>query len=181
MIFLRPDIFVLITTVIILTALILFEKKHWLPHFGIAMETSTVWNLISASQYGYNQEFFSIGSVSIFPLFAWTIGLFLIYLIYNALYKRGISSRFSFKGFPQQFLLYIALYWPILLAAETIGYHAFNIKNGAAAQYPGLPFCNCLHAPLWMQIAYLALGPIYFLLIHFTLDRTFEPAKTHGR
>jgi hypothetical protein len=42
----------------------------------------------------------------------------------------------------------------------------FNIQNVATASYPGLPICDCIHAAPWMQFAYFAMGPIYYLLIH---------------
>jgi len=162
MIFLRPDILVLILTAIILSTLVLTNKKQWLPYLGVALTISVIWNLFASSQYGYNQTFLSIGPISIFPLLAWMIGLFSLHILYIS-----ILPRTSFEGFTKQLLFYIALYWPILLIAETIGYHSLNIKNSAAAQYPGLPFCDCLHAPLWMQIAYLMIGPAYFLCVSF--------------
>lgn len=173
-IFLRPDIFIFIVTTILLAGLIVSDNKQWLPHLGLAMGISLVWNVIAVNEYGYNQAFYSIGPISIFPLFAWTIGLFLIHIIYTA-----VSTRLSFEGFLKQLLLYIALYWPILLTAETIGYYTFNIRNEAAAQYAGLPFCDCLHAPTWMQASYLLIGPIYFFLIYFASKRTPELAQPH--
>ena len=70
MIFLRPDILVLILTAIILSTLVLTNKKQWLPYLGVALTISVIWNLFASSQYGYNQTFLSIGPISIFARLA---------------------------------------------------------------------------------------------------------------
>ena len=115
--------------------------------------------LIANNQYGYNRNVMTIFGLSSFPLFAWACGLFAAYLIYS-----HWEHKFKFVNFIKKTLLFIAFYWPLLISIETIAYHVFNIKNLSAAAYAGLPICDCIHAPLWMQISYLALGPLYFII-----------------
>ena len=43
-----------------------------------------------------------------------------------------------------------------------MGYYLFNIHNIATSQFPGLPICNCIHAPTWMKIVYFSMGPVYY-------------------
>ncbi len=107
--------------------------------------------------YGYNKKFPKIFGLSAFPLIAWTIALFItatIFFILLTYYVKTIAI-----------ILMILIYWILLIIAEYVGYHVFSIHNEAAAKYPGLPFINCLHAPLWMKIVYFSLGPIMILLI----------------
>ena len=58
------------------------------------------------------------------------------------------------------------MFWFGLLGIETISYHILEIRNLATANYKGLPICNCVHAPLWMQISYFIIGPLYFLVLN---------------
>lgn len=111
--------------------------------------------------YNYNKKFPQIFGLSIFPLFGWSIGLFVLALIYDML----------MKFFPKTMtiIIVIPLYWILLIVAEYVGYHVFSVHNESAAKYPPLPFINCLHAPTWMKIVYFSLGPImiFFLAILF--------------
>ena len=64
------------------------------------------------------------------------------------------------------------IFWALLILAEVLGYHVFEIRNAATGMYPGLPICDCIHAPPWMQAVYFALGPLYYgLLKMFKLER----------
>ncbi|MFP4403592.1 MAG: hypothetical protein ACOC3X_01485 [Nanoarchaeota archaeon] len=105
--------------------------------------------------YLYNQEFISIFKISIFPLFAWTCGMFLLYNLYHRTIK--------IKNEILKFFLFVLIYSIFLIIVETIGYHLLDIKNDLTTIYPGISFCNCIHAPRWMQISYFLLGPIYYL------------------
>jgi hypothetical protein len=115
--------------------------------------------LIAKNQYHYNIAVMSIYGISIFPLFAWALGLFSVYMIYLYL-EMVLKIHETIK----KVILFIILYWSILISTETIAYHIFNIKNMATKMYAGLPICNCIHAPKWMQISYLLLGIIYFTI-----------------
>ena len=135
---------------------LLFTKNKKFYDLMISSALSLVWLFISKSQYGYNQNFTSLANINLFPLFAWATGLFLVYHLY--------PLKKNSKNFIEKFLLFIIFYGIILIIAETIGYYVFNIHNIATAMYNGLPICNCLHAPLWMQISYFALGPIFYII-----------------
>jgi hypothetical protein len=37
-----------------------------------------------------------------------------------------------------------------------------STASRATFGYPGLPLCDCIHAPRWVQVTYLSMGPIYF-------------------
>ncbi len=96
------------------------------------------------------------------PLFAWTLGLFALYVIYS--YNR---KALKLKGFFKSFFLFVMVYWVLLLVMETIAFHWIGIKNIATGRYDGLPVCNCIHAPIFMKVAYFSLGIIYFFIIDF--------------
>jgi len=125
---------------------------------GIATLISIVWVFLIKDFYGYNTSFQTLAGLNIFPLFAWAVGLFGAYSLFQV-YMVKHDWKLIYK-----FLLFTAFYWIVLIAAETIMYHVFNFQNIATGIYSGLPICNCLHAPLFMQIGYFAIGPIYFLI-----------------
>tara|TARA_Y100000310_G_scaffold221415_1_gene222985 strand:- start:1629 stop:2297 length:669 start_codon:yes stop_codon:yes gene_type:complete len=155
----RPDAIVIIGYFILFPYLLITKRKNAFLHLCIASIVALIWTIIASKQYGYNQEMWMFLGLNTFPLFAWASGLFTIYLIYS-----HWEHKLKFKTPVKKLLLFIALYWPMLLILETVGYHYFNIQNVATAIYAGLPLCNCMYAPLWMQISYFALGPIYFIV-----------------
>ena len=59
----------------------------------------------------------------------------------------------------------VVSYAVAVVIAETVGYHLLGIHNIGTSQYVGLPLCDCLHAPIWMQIGYFSLGPLHWLLV----------------
>lgn len=154
---LRPDIVMMVVYFSLYPYLFLTKRKKAINHLLIASVVSLGWMLIANSQYKYNQKMFLIFSLNSYPLFTWAVGLFAAYLIYS--HWEPIIKKHSLI---KKMLLFVAFYWSLLIIAETLAYHGFNIKNLATASYAGLPFCNCIHAPIWMQISYLMLGPIYF-------------------
>lgn len=130
-------------------------------YFLLSLILSLLWMIIARDHYTYNHKFTSFMGISLFPLLGWTIGLFIVYAMFRYLYH---SEK---KGYLVQLLLFSIFYWSLLIAAETIGYHFLNIKNLAAASYAGLPICDCLHAAIWMKIAYFLMGPIFFVICSF--------------
>ncbi len=126
------------------------------------------WMIIARDNYSYGFGFTSVAGINLYPLFAWTIGLFLLYIIHS--YYIGKLKK---QTFAKKLGLFVLLYWPLLIAFEAIAYHIFNIKNLATAAYPGLPLCGCLHAPLWMQIGYFTVGIVFFLLCYFLMNIVF--------
>lgn len=152
-----PDYVVIAAYFLIIPYLIFTERKLLFYHFMISSAVALIWMLIAKNEYGYNQDFLTLAGINLFPLFALSAGLFAIYVIYSH-YEHILKEQ----GFVRKSLLFLAFYFPFLISVETIAYHLFNIHNVAAASYAGLPICDCIHAPRWMQASYFALGPIFF-------------------
>jgi hypothetical protein len=144
----------------IVSFLYLAISKRWKAFYYLAMASflSVVWVYVANSQYGYNSEMLKVFGLNSYPLFAWAIGLFIFVNIYFFL-----ENVFEFHGIIRKLLLFVGLYWSLLIFGETVWYHVFDVHNVATAMYPGLPICDCLHAPLWMQVSYFMMGPVYFV------------------
>ena len=157
--------------------LLLTERKILLYHFLVSSLIAIGWMLIAKKEYGYNYDFITVAGINFYPLFAWAVGMFAIYIIYSH-YEHILKEQ----GFLRKMLLFVAFYWPWLIVVETVGYHMFNIHNLTTASYAGLPLCDCIHAPIWMQISYFLLGPIFFAICyllrldnpHFRVKRKYE-------
>jgi hypothetical protein len=128
--------------------------------------------------YQYNRAMILINGYTVYPLFAWAIGLFGGYLIYSHWAARTPSQSLRIR-----FWVFASIYWLLLLFGETITYRFFNFHNIAAASYSGFPILNCIHGPSWVKAAYVVNGPIYFLLCeaaglsdpsHGVLDAPFD-------
>lgn len=145
--------------VVIISLWITGRTRHILDLI-IALSISLIWNVTAKDQYGYNLGFVKIYGVTLMPLFAWTLGLFALYILYSHYQK-----QFKFKRFYKRFILFTIIYWSLLMMIETVAYHFVGIRNIATSNYEGLPICNCIHAPSWMKIAYFTLGWAYFLVI----------------
>lgn len=141
--------------------LIITKRKDLLFHLLVASGMAIVWAYIAKEQYKYNQPFFAIGEYSIFPFFAWSGGLFGAYLIYTHYEKILNLQKFVWK-----FAFFAGSFWTLLIFVETLAYHVFKLRNVASGIYKGLPICDCLHAPPWMQFAYLTMGPVFFLVCY---------------
>lgn len=152
--------FLFLVYFMIFANLILWQNKEKTYYFVLASTISFIWVLVSKKMYGYAHEVLKIFGYNTYPFFGWALGLFIIYLIYEMFRK-----IYKVKIFWKQFILFLIIYWFFLLSAETIAYHFLSIKNLATSMYAGLPFCNCIHAPFWMQMVYLLMGPIYFLIL----------------
>lgn len=154
--------YVLIAAYLLLIPYLFLTKRQVLfYHLIVASLIALVWMIITKEQYAYNGDFLNIFGINSYSLFVWAIGLFLIYVIYSH-YEYLLKE----KSFTKKFLLFIAFYIPILISAETVAYHLLNIRNIATASFPGLPICDCLHAPRWMQVSYFAMGPIFFSICY---------------
>jgi hypothetical protein len=162
----RPDIVLLVATLISVPYLLLTKRKAYLPQFGLAFLVALLWVFITRHSYGYNHDFWVVGGITLFPLFAWTLGVFWI---------RRISEQASdhlrlTKN--QRLGAFITLYWPLMLSGEVVGYYLLGVQNPATAMYPGLPICHCLHNVWWIQAGYFLVGIVYWLLCeaanHFT-------------
>lgn len=141
-------------------------KKRWkeLYYLFMASLLSVVWVYFANSQYSYNDEMIKVFGLNSYPLFAWTIGLFVFVNMYFFL-----ENVFNFRMRFKKILFFVGLYWSLLIFGETVWYHVFNVQNVATAIYSGLPICDCLHAPLWMQVSYFLMGPVYFVICEAAL------------
>lgn len=159
---LKTDILAYILVLLMPFYLWFSNRKKELLHLGIAFITATTWMLFAKDMYGYNQKFLILFGVNMYPLALWTLALFLSYAIINNIQKL-LKSQSTWKNF----LIYMAFYWVLLITAEILAYHVFNVKNSFTSQYAGLPICDCIHAPPWMQIVYLCMGPAYYIIIRY--------------
>ncbi|MBU0982044.1 hypothetical protein KKC94_05120 [Patescibacteria group bacterium] len=157
---LRPDYLFIGVYVLIIPYLILSRRTRLLPNLVISSIIAIIWTYLASSMYDYNHVYITILGMNAYPLFGWAIGLFGVYMIFS-----HYGYRFKKCRFTKKLLLFCLMYWILLIIAETVAYHIFNIHDLATAAYSGLPLCNCMHAPHWMQAAYFAMGPIYFLII----------------
>ncbi len=153
------DQVVIVAYLAIILYLVVTRRANLFLHFAVASSMAAIWAFLGRGEYGYNQAFLVINGVNLFALFGWAAGLFAAYLLFS--HEEHI---FRLKGFGRQIGLFAAIYWPLLVAAETVAYHVFDIRNVAASAYPGLPLCDCIHAPPWMQAVYFAMGPIFFAI-----------------
>tara|TARA_B100001964_G_C14135661_1_gene555022 strand:- start:357 stop:953 length:597 start_codon:yes stop_codon:yes gene_type:complete len=157
----KPDIVLIVFYFILIIYLLITKRRLLLFHLSISSLLSLIWILISKNEYSYNQDFLIIMGFNIFPFFAFSLGLFSVYLIYS-------HYQYLIKGnsYLKKLLLFIIIYFPLLIIVETISYHLFNIRNLASSMYSGLPFCDCLHAKKWMQIFYFLMGPLFFTVCY---------------
>lgn len=149
-------------SILLILYLLVTGRKSLFYHFFVAFSISFVWVLIANERYGYADNNVIILGLNIFPMFAFTAGLVGTYVIYS--HFENILKK---RPFIQKLLLFAILYWVLLVFAESIGYHVLGISNITNANYQGLPFCNCLHAPYWMQAAYFLIGPLFFSICSF--------------
>ena len=155
----RPDLVVMAAYLFVIVYLVATHRTRLLAHLALATVVAVGWVIVSHAQYGYNYAFITVRGANIFPIFGWAIGLFGMYLLYGH-FVRGLGAPTAFT----RFILFCAISVPLILTVETVGYHVFNIQNLTSQAYAGLPLCDCIHAPSWMQAAYLLLGPFYFVL-----------------
>lgn len=121
---------------------------------------SLIWVILGKNMYNY-KKFPKILGISIFPLIGWTLGLWILSMVYFLLLTYSTKTGVV--------IVSILLYLILILVAEYIGYHVFKVKNEATKNYPGLypkiKFLDTIHAPLWMKILYLGMGPLIILLL----------------
>lgn len=156
---LRADYALIAILCFAIAYLYLSGRPNLLAHLLLAGIVALLWSYISKPLYAYNQPFITLFGLIVYPILAWTLGLFALYLLYTHL-----QHRLSTEGFLPRLGLFVSLYWPLLIITEAVGYHLFTIHNLATSVYAGLPICDCMHAPPPMQAMYFALGIIYFIL-----------------
>lgn len=126
---------------------------------SLATIVAFLWSYFVRHMYHYNIRFPIILGVNAFPLICWTLALTAGYLSISYVLRRLHITNFALQ------LVSVIMYYAVwVIVVETVGYHVFGVKDTSTAQYPGLPLCDCLHAPGWMQFAYFALGPAHWVV-----------------
>ena len=128
------------------------------PYVAVAFVIATAWMVLARKEYRYNRRFAEVLGINVFPLVSWTAGLAVMMMLFDRL-----ATALALRTLAAQAAVFSMVYWILLLAAETIGYHVFNIHNDRTARCRGIPILNCMHAPGWMKAAYFAMGPVMFL------------------
>lgn len=149
---------------------IVIRKKDLLKYLLLSSTIGLTWVLLGKNMYSYNHDYLSIVGLSTYPLFGWPLGLFGMYLLFLKL-----KEIFKTTGFAKDFLLFTITYAILLIVAEMVFYHLFNVHDIATAENMGIQFCDCMHAPNWMKAVYFGMGPIYFVVIKNLLE-TKKPA-----
>ena len=137
--------------------------KTWLSRaistFALALIVAATWTYLARHMYHYNIDFPVIFGLNLFPLTCWTVSLTAGCLSANYLLR-----TFRIKHRALQLISVIGYYALWLIFVETVGYHVFGVRDVMTGDYPGLPICDCLHAPVWMQFAYFTLGPLHWVV-----------------
>ncbi|MCK5671788.1 MAG: hypothetical protein KAH95_00335 [Spirochaetales bacterium] len=141
-------------SLIVLFSSVMERNRIWA--FLPAMLVSWIWIFIGRGLYtGYSDVFsYSFRGVSLFPILAWPIFLFLAYL--------GLYSRINANSWWTKWIKISVIYSVALIFVEYFGYNLAGIHLDYGTQYPGWPILNIFHGPWWMQVAYFLNGIIFF-------------------
>lgn len=146
--------------VAIITYLVVTRKRQYLLPAIAALCLGSVWSYALGDTYNYNTATLSLFGANLYALVAWSVGLLAGYMLYvRALH--GVKWRENW----QKLLLFNLIYIPLLIALETVAYHVFDVVNVGTSMYAGLPVCDCIHAPAWMQLSYILMGTVYITLV----------------
>ncbi|MCK4835708.1 MAG: hypothetical protein KAT17_03690 [Candidatus Aminicenantes bacterium] len=156
--------YVMLLVLLIIYPYLKLTGRLWLfVALGVAIFLSAIWGYIAVDHYEYSLSGLKIGILNLYPVFFWTYGLFIVKLIYS-----GILPLFKDKKLLFKMLIFSSIFWVGLIVAEFVVYHIFKVKNLATSGNSGLPFIDAIHAPVWMQITYFMMGPVYFIFIEIT-------------
>jgi len=128
-------------------------KRESLKYLGLSTVISILWVAMAKNYYIYTPDMVKLFGLSVYPMLAWSLGLLAL---------RGLYDYIKPKNALKSIIVITITYIAALIILETFAYHIAGFKNPGL--YPGLPICDCIHAPLFMQIYYLAIGPIYYML-----------------
>lgn len=154
------EIILLVPYLTLLGIIVARRDRGLLRAAFVAVVVSFVWTFALRDVYSYTVETTQILGVNMYAFIGWSFGLLVTYVVY-----RLLQRRLRLQAGWQKLVLVNVFYIPLLLLLETVAYHAFGVVNSATATYAGLPVCDCLHAPLWMQISYFAMGSVYLSII----------------
>lgn len=156
----RPDYVVLAAYLFIIFYLVATKRKILVYHLAVSSVLAFVWVFLAEDYYYYNYDFITLADLNLFPILAWATGLLGVYAIYRQ--HRYFPEAW---GFGKHLFLFTVFFWILLIFAETIAYHFFNVKL-VSAVYEGLPVCDCLHAPLAVKVIYFLMGPLFFIIAY---------------
>lgn len=135
------------------------KNKDWKVLLN-ATAVGSIWFLLAFKMYQYNGKIsLTIFGIPLFPLVAWILGLVAFYYLNQTVIK--LFPKIFDKKY-KKILFSLIFYSVLMVVFEGIGYNFLGIR--LSSNYPGLSICNCLHAPLWMQIAYFTNGYIFIFL-----------------
>lgn len=141
--------------------LYLTGRMHWMRQYLLVVLLAVGWVYMTREYYSYNKGFALFFGLSTFPITTRIMGFMAVYGLHD-----HAMRYFKIHGFWRQFLFFSIPFAVLHVFLEKIGYDYLGIHNVITASYPGLPFCDCLHAPSWMQTGYLLLGPLFFTLAY---------------
>ncbi|GIQ87048.1 hypothetical protein KIPB_009010 [Kipferlia bialata] len=127
----------------------------------LSLFITLVWTYLARDLYHYANDYPTwFGVFDSFPVILWFAGLtlnnmLLGYLILPRVVPDKVSGT---KGHVVRTLVHFLMYSTLLISGETFAYHVLGISNNM--DYPGLPICDCLHAPAFMKVVYFLLGPL---------------------
>lgn len=156
----RKDLIIILTFLLIIPYLIITRRAQLLKPLAVSTLLSLAWMGIAKEMYNYGFGFISIFGINSYSFFSWSLGLFACFVIYLHYEEIFEEKKFYFK-----LLVFSIFYILLLLFLEWLFYNVLGVRNQMTLSYPPLMICNCIHAPLWMQISYLLLGPLYFCIM----------------
>jgi hypothetical protein len=163
----RPDIGMTFAFIFLVVSILLAKRYSLLKFLSISFIMALIWQIVGGKEYFYGKDFWFVAGINVFPLLVWTIGLFVAYMVFFYMFEYFVSPKSSIlKKNAVKLFMFIIFYWIVLITAETLAFHVFGFKNLAGAKYVGLPLCDCIHSPRWMQAVYLCMGPLYISLIY---------------
>ncbi len=128
-------------------------------HLLLATLMASIWVHFAKDYYGYKFDYLVIFGMNTLPLMAWTLTL---------LGVGEVCNQLPFKRKFFKYLVFVPAFWALLILFETVAYHVLEIRNTMTSNFIGLPYCDCIHAPVWMQVIYFTMSPVYYGLAFLT-------------
>ena len=122
-------------------------------HLLLATLMASIWVHFAKDYYGYKYDYLTIFGMNSLPLMAWTLTLLCV---------GELCNQLPFKKKIFKYLIFVPTFWILLILFETVAYHVLEIRNTMTSNFIGLPYCDCIHAPVWMQVVYFTMSPVYY-------------------
>jgi hypothetical protein len=151
----RADLVLIISWLIVVISVLICKRSASFIHLIISTCIAFLWVYSARDYYGYNHSYYSVAGINLYPLTAWSLGLYGVSEILN---------HFDLEKKLVRLLIFTLFFWTTLILFETYAFHVIKIRNISTGIDTGLPFCNCIHAPLWMHIIYFSIGPVYYII-----------------